>query len=465
MTSAAMAPASRGFLRTPGLKFFLIGLLALLLMIPLAFVSSLQTERSMRAASVASEISGTWASEQTLTGPFLLVPYTARDSTVPRVAVVLPDDLNVQGDVAAERRQRSIYSTTLYRNRATVKATFPPVDLSRVDSQFKEAQWSEAVLALGLSDLRGLKERVTVALGDGRSPAFEPSIGSRMLNLDGIHASLAGIDLARPLAATIELTYNGSQALTFAPLGRLTSVAVKADWPHPSFVGGFLPDERRIDEAGFAATWRVSHLARSVPQWSQLGSGTVDMFRRSQLGVRFYNPVDLYQMVERALKYAVFPIGAVFLTVFAVELIARRSVHPVQYVLVGLALVMFYVLLLSLAEHIGFVRAYATAAVPTVLLISTYTFVSLGGLRRAAVLAAVLSVSYVLIYVLLRSEDYALLAGALAAFAALAALMLGTARVDWSGVTADVTEFAVNTVSDARPAPSAGTAQHTREVP
>ncbi len=429
----------RRFGRSPGLKFFVIGFLALLLLIPLMFVSSLRGERSATANQAAREIGDAWGREQIVGGPALLVPYlvppkAANAAPTREVAVFLPDDLQASSEAQTEIRRRSIFDVPVYRSKVALNARFLPPDFKAITSEEVQPLWNEAVLAVGVGDVRGLKNRAMAQIRDGAAIEFEPTLGAGIRDGNGIHAALRGIDLTRPLVVEVGLDLNGSRSLSIVPLAKNSALRMSSNWQHPSFSGAHLPDDRVIDANGFSASWRVSHLARNLPLAFTHDKRADVTFLAGAVGARFYQPVDLYQLVERAIKYGVLFVGAVFLAVFGLELVARDNLHAVQYTLVGFALVLFYVLLLSLAEHLGFLTAYLTAAAATTALIALYIGLVLRSFVRGGVLGLILATGYGLVYALLKSEDFALLAGAIGAFVALTALMLGTARVNWSGL-------------------------------
>jgi len=441
----------RRFGRSPGLKFFFIGFLSLLLLIPLMFVSGLRSERSATAGQAAREIGEAWGREQVVGGPALLVPYlvpakVANAAPTREVAVFLPDDLQATSEAATEIRRRSIFDTPVYRSKIALKARFLPPDFKAISSEAVQPLWGEAVLAIGVADVRGLKNRATAQIRDGAGIEFEPSFGAGIREGNGIHAPLREIDLTKPLEASIGLELNGSRSLSIVPLAKNSAIRMSSNWRHPSFSGAHLPDDRMIDGSGFSASWQVSHLARNLPLAFAYDRRADLTFLSGGVGARFYQPVDLYQLVDRAIKYGVLFVGAVFLAVFGLELVARGNLHAVHYTLVGFALVLFYVLLLSLAEHLGFLNAFLAAAAATTALVSVYIGLVLRSFARGAVLALILATGYGLVYALLKSEDFALLAGAIGAFVALATLMLATARVNWSGLSDSV---AKNVTSDA----------------
>jgi inner membrane protein len=235
---------------------------------------------------------------------------------------------------------------------------------------------------------------------------------------------------------TVDLAFNGSVSLTVAPVARETRVKLGSDWPHPSFSGAFLPDERQVTAQGFSASWRVPHLARSVPEAWSLADGGLERLQPHAFGVVMIDPVDFYSLVNRAAKYGIMFVALAFMAVFCLELVSKKPMHPVQYLFTGLALIFFYVLLLSLAEHVGFTLAYLSGALATGVMLAVYVGAALSSVRKGLVMLAVFAVTYAILYLILQLEDYALLAGAILGFTALTTVMFVTLRVDWSGAAA-----------------------------
>jgi inner membrane protein len=282
-------------------------------------------------------------------------------------------------------------------------------------------------------------------LDGGRTIPFEPSSGLANNSASGLNVRLFPVDTATdqpPAAFTFEsdLIFNGSSSLTFAPIGRETRIALTADWPHPSFTGAFLPETRDIRSDGFAASWRIPHLARNVPQAWRVGpTETANVHMRlwpSLSGVNYYVPIDYYDLVNRAAKYGLMFLAVAFFGVFVLELTSGKRVHAVQYVFVGMGMILFYVLLLSFAEHIGFASAYLAASIATGGMLSLYVGMALRSAARGFIMLSVFLILFGLLYLILRLEDYALLAGAVAGFVMLTITMFATLRVNWSGETA-----------------------------
>jgi inner membrane protein len=447
-------------LSSPAFKFFLICGLILVLAIPLLIVWGLIYEREQRAESVRAEVAQEWGRSQYIDGPLLIVPYTIKtvtgeadkriELTVERRAVFLPKTLNVNGKATTKVLHRSIYDVAVYTGILDFEGSFAAPDMSEVAPDITSVRWRDAVLAVGVSDVSGLKEAASLNLDNGDKLSFEPSIGVSGTRMDGIHVRLAsaaalfdappaGIGAAATTGALkgftfkFGLTLNGSSELTFAPVAEQTTVGLSSDWPDPSFTGAFLPNDRVLNPAAFSARWQIPHLARSVPQAWNLSEQELERMTPYAFGVRFIVPVDFYSLVSRAVKYATMFLATAFMAVFLLEIRSNREVHPVQYLFVGLTMVFFYVLLLSLAEQIGFLTAYLIAALATGGMLSLYVARVQGSRNKGLIMAGLFFILYGLLYMILQLEDYALLAGAIAGFLMLAVVMFSTLNVNWSG--------------------------------
>lgn len=456
----SLSAAVGRLLGSPAFKFFLICGLILVLTIPLLLVWGLVNERENRAEGVRASVANEWGRPQYIDGPLLVVPYTVKrianegdkrvEEIVERRAVFLPQSLKISGKATTKVLHRSIYDVAVYTGLLNFEGSFAAPDMAEVVANVETVRWQDAVLAVAISDVSGLKTAADLNVDGTESLAFEPSIGVPAIQGGGIHVRLApakgvfdltggGTDAApagiRAFNFKFALTLNGSSELTFAPVARQTIVELTSDWRDPSFMGAFLPNDRVLNPAAFAARWQIPHLARSVPQSWSLSEQPLERMKNYAFGVRFVVPVDFYQLVTRAAKYAMMFLATAFMAVFLLEISARRSVHPVQYLFVGLSMIFFYVLLLSFAEQIGFLRAYLIAATATGGLISVYVAKVQQSLVKGAVMAGVLFLLYGLLYMILQLEDYALIAGAIAGFAMLAIVMFATLNVDWSGKT------------------------------
>ncbi len=416
-----------------GLLVFLISLV----LIPLYLVHDLVTERYARSQSVAEEVAGQWGQQQLIAGPVVSVPYLVHvqmvqdgakvEQTVRRYVNFLPDSLAITATAKTEKRYKSIYELLVYAADIHLTGRLPAPSFAGIHVPPGDVLWDEATVAIGISDMSGIRQ-LTLKL-DGKALALAPGMLRDQLFASGAHAYLqsASVETAHDFAVDIQL--NGSGQLQFLPMGNETTVALTADWPHPGFTGSFLPAERQIDAKGFTARWKVSALARNYPQvWSsdqldfnQVGDG--------RLGVELTLPGDAYQQIDRIVKYGILVIGLTFTTIFVVDLVKSAQTHFVQYLLVGAALCLFYLLALSLAEQIRFLYAYAIASVVDIAMIALYLARAVSrftGLLVGAALAAV----YGYMYMLLQMEDFVLLSGTIGLFLALALVMYATRNVD-----------------------------------
>ena len=425
-------------------RLIVMATLAIVLLVPLMWVKSVVSERASRRAEAIAEVSGTWGGPQTIAGPVLAIPYTVswvdKDGRAQRSmarAFVLPRSVQIDGQVNTEVRRRGIFTVPVYRATLTISGTFARPDLDWVRPAPDQIDWDRASVQVGLGDPRGVARRAALrwrgtdipfAGGADHSGVFRTGLHATVPSLDDLPA---GSDL--PFAFTLEL--NGTRDLRFLPAAGETAVTLASSWPHPSFSGTALPETRAVADNGFTAQWRVQDFGRAYgPQWT-----SADMNREqlaaaadaSAFGVSLLQPVDIYQQAERAVKYAVLFVILTFLVFFLWEIFSATLLHPMQYAFVGFAMCVFYLLLLSISEHMGFDRAYLIASSVTTLLIAGYARAVLSGLARGASVLAALATLYGFLYLLLRLEDYALLAGSVAIFLILAFVMFVTRRMNW----------------------------------
>jgi inner membrane protein len=439
-----MAILSDAAARAPGLKFLLVALITVAMSVPLFFIFIALMDRQDYARTAEADIARGWGGAQTIGGPVLAVPYTITDATrtpdgsititeVRRLAVFLPKTLTADITSQTQVRSRGIFDVNVYTADVVLQGAFERPNFAELGLTVKTIAWDQATLLLSISDLQGLSENVSVAWGAARTavpfrPGLAPELG---VNSPGINARVAidknGGDI--PFDLTVKL--RGTKDLLLSAAGGETVVTAKGNWPHPSFQGAFLPVTRNVSPQGFDASWRVPHLARNLPQAMANADSVIMGLNGATFGVSFVEPVNFYLLVERALKYALLFVGLAFLSFFLIETLSGSRIHGVQYLLIGGAQVVFYLLLLSLAEQIGFDMAYLIAAAATVALISAYAWSALKDSSRAMVVFGVLGVLYALLFLLLKQEDYALLIGASAAFAAVAVTMYVTRNVDW----------------------------------
>jgi len=419
------------------MRAIIIGVLALLMTIPLGFVNETVNERGHRYASTLSETANTWAKPQTLMAAMIVVPYTTSVQTKVNIvgddgvrravdrtkqtahhAYFLPKTLDISVNMQDEIRQRGIFKSLVYKADVAIDAEFDRFDLSMLDGNNKKnnttntMHWEKAWLAVGLSDTRAINKIDTI---QWQNTDKQLAPGTKLDGLpSGFHALLdtnqADFDRAGTKKMLLNMSIRGSGSFQFTPWGETTNVKITSSWPHPSFNGDALPNEHTISEDGFNASWTVPLLARNYQQqWT--GDATKAELLEFAAGVSMFEPVSLYSQVTRAVKYGILFIALTFLTLFIFELAIDRKLHVVQYALIGVALSLFFLVLLSLSEHTEFIKAYAIAALLTISMISTYVWVALRSAGRAGLVFLMLCALYAVLCSLLQFEDFALLVG------------------------------------------------------
>ncbi len=428
-----------------GLKMMVVCALALLMMIPALFVDGLISERSQRATDVAKEISDQVGGPLTVLGPTLAVPYTVpphspSDTAKHGVYVVFPARASVQVKTSTQERRRSLFKVPVFESDLQLGADFDLNGTPVNAPPGADLDWSHAEIVVGVSDARGAQADATMT-EDGKTAILAPaeladsfwmnrgeSEPPNKLTLFSVEAG----ELAKPNArfsVTSALRFSGAQRLAVLAYGKTTHLVVTGDWPNPGFDGGFLPVDRNVTGRGFTAEWSVPFIARGVAAEGR--SDVINGLGATSLGVSFVEMVDPYQSVTRSMKYVLLFVGLIFLSYFVFEATTGKRVHPAQYILVGIAQIIFYLLLLSLAERIGFDLAFLAAGAATVSLLSANAGWIFASGKEGVKALAVFTLLYALIYMLLRLEDNALLVGAIASFLAVAAAMYFTRRIDW----------------------------------
>jgi inner membrane protein len=438
--------------RNLAIKLGVIALLMLLLMIPLLMIGGMVSDRQQLRDGVLADIARSSSGTQHLTGPILVVPYrkTLREwkthektgeryleeREVRSRLYFLPEQFQLSGHVLTEERKRGIYQARLYHSDNQVSGYFQVPAQYGINDDYADYRFEPAFLSVGISDIRGIENDLKLRLNDTEI-TFAAGSGDRLLN-NGVHAPLASIDSVngQRLNFAFNLKLQGTEQFWVTPVGRETKVQLSSTWPHPSFVGEFLPVKHEVNGNGFLADWQTSFFATNFAEVLDdcANDNNCEAYNSREFGVSFVDPVDQYLKTDRAIKYALLFIALTFAGFFLFEVLKRLAVHPVQYGLVGLALALFYLLLLSLSEHLPFVTAYAIAAVACVALLGVYLAAVLHSALRGLGFAAALAALYGMLYGLLRAEDYALLMGSLLVFGMLAGVMLLTRKLDWYGV-------------------------------
>lgn len=420
------------------LKSFFVAFLVLALLIPTFIIMYLVNERKDRKQEVTREISNKWSAAQTITGPFLCIPYTdysANNMIEKKFMYLLPEELNINGVIEPEIRYRSIYKVPVFTARPLVlTGKFVNNALASPGIVPASIKWNEAKLCFGITDLKGVKQQAI---------KWNNQVLHMQSGLPDNNMVQQGVSVPLPLDATfaesessfsIELVLQGSEKLYCIPLGSNTSVHFSSSWVSPAFDGKYLPDSETVSEKGFEAKWVISKFNRDFPKIFGSHDITALAVRESGFGVILLSPFDAYAQTMRSLKYAILVIALTFFAYFFTEIFQKRPVHPFQYILIGIALVLFYTLLLSISEYLQFSLAYLIAAAATVLLLSWYTQSIFKRAKTVITFALLLSVLYLFIYVLIQMVDNALLFGSIGLFVLLAITMYLSRKINWYGL-------------------------------
>lgn len=432
-------------------KTAFIGALILLMLIPTVFIQNLVSERQERRQQAVTEISSRWAAPQTITGPVIGIPYmdqvtdNGNKVETKRWAYFLPSKLNIKTRLAPEKRYRGIYQVVVYTTELEVHGNFDSLHLDELNLSPANMLWKEATVFFDISDLKGLAEDMTLHLSiPATQTGAKPTSTAQTADLTLSPARRSTPQFKTSLAAALPawlsensagnlqfsttLKLKGSGNLSFVPTGRETAVEATSPWPDPSFTGAALPDIRTIKDSGFVANWKVLALNRKFPQ--QWKEGDYDL-NDAAFGVSLIVPVDVYQQTTRSVKYAILIILLTFTAFLLIEWIYEKPIHSVQYALVGAALCIFYTLLLSFSEYLGFNGAYSIAAIATIGLIAWYVGSLLRSARMSVFITLLLIVQYGFVFTLIQLQDYALLMGSIGLFITLAIVMYFSRKIKW----------------------------------
>jgi len=430
--------------QTLTIRGIVIAIIAIVMLIPLGMFEEVVHERNGLYQNVLHDIANTWGGQQTLQAPILVIPFieehVSKETTtdeyyrektktktkyITRYAIHLPKDLKIDVNLLEEHRKRGIYDSLVYKADISLSGSFIKPNIESMSERIHRIDWDKAFVILGLSDTRAIND-VTPLNWNGMENRFNS--GTKLTNLleYGFHARLLAFDANKDKHEfSAKISVNGSKGFRFAPFGENTVVSMNSSWPHPSFQGMTLPSEYKIKDDGFTSMWSIPHLARNFPQ-SWATSGKTYNLSEFTAGVDLFEPVFLYSKVTRAVKYGILFVGLTFLTFLIFELTMKARLHFVQYGLIGVALSLFYLILLSVAEHTAFLSAYIIAATINVGLITMYTFAALKSWSRSGVIFVLLGALYAVLYSLLQLEDYALLMGTMLLLSVLIVLMYVT---------------------------------------
>ncbi|MFY7899915.1 MAG: cell envelope integrity protein CreD [Chitinophagaceae bacterium] len=416
-------------------KAITTGLLILGMLVPTFFVESIIEERSQRQKDVVKEVSSKWANAQTITNPYLSIPYMSKeknergaDTVLVRDIIILPQNLQVKSTLFPEERPRSIYKVMLYKSITQASGNFQlqlPKEIIAENLLLNEAK-----VCVGISDFKGIEERMVIQLA-GKNYELTPGLPSKKLDDKGLSAAiqLTNEIIQNPIQFGIQMKIKGSEKLYFTPLAANSTFKVDGKWNSPSFDGITLPTERNVSNNGFNASWTFNQASlpftTAITEFEELNK------QNFAFGVNMIQPADQYAKTSRSIKYAILIIGLTFSLFFIIELLQNKPLHPVQYILVGIALCIFYTLLLSIGEFIQFNYAYIIAAFATVALIFMYTKSHFGSWITASIFGSILAALYGFILILIQLEDTALLVGSIGLFMVLALVMYSSRKINW----------------------------------
>lgn len=429
-------------------KALIIGALVILLLIPTFYVTNLIEEREQRQKAAIAEVSSKWSGKQNIAGPVLVLPYTERSNDTLKTetkhfAYFLPDQLTVTSKVTPQERSRGIYKVMLYNAKVDLSGNFNNVSLESLKIPPASVLWNEAHIKINLSDPKGLNEELKVKWNDSLLTLSQQSIEGPYTG-EGLIAVLPNSDeeKVKNVHFSTQINVNGSEQILFTPTGKTTDVTITSSWQHPSFTGSILPQSWVSDTNGFTAKWKSFAHKRDFPQQWKDVAYTTEITGKEQgvseykmgnaaFGANLFIPVNGYQKTMRSVKYAVLCILLTFAAFFLMDVIHKKSVHPFQYGLIGLALILFYVLLLSFSEYIGFDFSYSIASLATIGLIGWFVKGVLVSGRLSIFLSVVLLFIYSYVFTILQLQDYALLIGSIGLFFTLAIIMYFSRKFQW----------------------------------
>ncbi|MCF6296747.1 MAG: cell envelope integrity protein CreD [Flavobacteriaceae bacterium] len=434
-------------------RMLMMGLLILILMIPLKYIKSLIIERSERQKSVISEINDKWGKEVLLYGPILKIPYktyiktthnkgekTAYTTTKELIkhAYFFPEKLNASTTVNPERKHRGIYKTAVYQTSMNIEGSFKKPNFNSIDIKNEDVIWKKARIIINTSNLKGINNEVKIRVNKS-DYSFTPKYENNKNNeynseiiLHKLESSFIAIDdLPKNNTSNfkISININGSESIKIIPIGKETTLNIKSSWTDKSFIGNFLPYQKGETATNFDAKWRILQINRPFPQQFLNKLPNLNEF---SLGVNFMIPVNQYQQSERTAKYGYLVIFLTFLIFFLIQSLSKINIHPFQYLMIGLALTMFYTLLISISEHSTFLKAYLIASISVISLITLYSKSILKTIKFPILILISLTSLYTFIYVIIQLESYALLVGSIGLFLILGCVMYASRKVDWN---------------------------------
>ena len=430
------------------LKLLIILGIVLALLIPKVLIMQLIKEREERQQEVVDEISSKWGGQQVITGPIVTVPFKERylidDDGKKKYAWrtenahFLPEELKIEGTIIPEKKHRGIYDIVVYETKLKASGNFKKPDFKELGVKDDEIYWGDAVLSVGIPDLKGLNKYISIKWNDDTKQLNTGLTTNDNFN-SGVHTPITFTEKDN-YSFSFEIDLNGTEMLSFVPVGKETSVTLNSSWASPSFDGAYITQNNKVDENGFTASWKVLEINRNFGQkWTGNKYYNEDNYYYSDnddledfaFGVKLIVPVDHYQKNERSVKYAILFIALTFVVFFFAEIMNKRPIHPVQYTLVGAALCIFYTLLISFSEHISFNLSYLIAAIAVITLISLYARSVFKSTKVSLIVAGVLIALYAYLFTILQLIDYSLLFGNIGLFIVLAIIMFFSKKINW----------------------------------
>jgi len=433
-------------------RMLMVGFLILILQIPLSYTKGLISERSSRQQEVVTEINQKWGKEVLLYGPILKIPYkTYKEKTFKNhltkaietefieelnYAYFFPKKLDINATINPKEKKCGIYKTAVYKTEMALKGSFEKPDFSEIDIEDKDILWNKAKMLIQTSNLKGVNNEVVIQIKENNYPFTSKYKNSNnnfksleLHKLESKYLSKTDLPISNAVQFQMNIQINGSKQIRFIPIGKETQVNIKSDWKTANFIGNYIPqNEDKINATGFNAKWKVLDINRPFPQQSFNNLPNLTDFA---FGVNFMIPIDEYQKSERSSKYGFLVIGLTFLIFFLIQTLSKIHIHPFQYLMIGIALTMFYTLLISISEHSNYLKAYCIAGISVISLITLYSKSILKTYKFPLFVGMSLTVLYTFIFVIIQLENYALLVGSIGLFVILASVMYTSRKIDW----------------------------------
>src|SRR5690554_676862 len=434
-------------------RMLMVGFLVIILLVPLSYINSLITERSLRQQDVVSEINDKWGNNVLVYGPILKVPYKTHSETKTynettktyltetktqiNYAYIFPENLSSAVEASSKTRKRGNFESAVFTTNMNFNAAFTKPVLEEKGIKEEDIEWDKLKIIIKTSNLKGIKNEMSIKVNNSTYPFetnFNENPNIHISYLDELESGfLTDLDFIKYEKASFNftITFNGSKDIQIIPIGKTTCLQMTSNWANPSFIGNFLPNDetKKITKNGFKADWKIIHVNRP---FSQQYINKIPHLREFAFGTKFMVMVDEYQKSERSAKYGFLVIGLTFLVFFLIQTMSKINIHPFQYLMIGLALTMFYTLLVSISEHSNFLKAYWIAGISVIVLITLYAKSILKTFKFPLFIGLSLTALYTFIYVIIQLENYALLVGSIGLFIILAIVMFVSRKIDWT---------------------------------